>query len=111
MDLVVESYAVTQRRPFCGDLAPSDPLHRAAVPVLSTIAEGVERGSRAEFHRFLSIAKASCAELKTHLHLARRLESIDETTFITIHAKADEVGRILGGLRAKVGSQRATPKR
>ena len=111
MDLVVETYAITRKRSFSRDFALSDQLHRAAISVPSNIAEGFERGTRAEFHRFLSIAKASCAELKTHLHLARRLEYIDDPTFATIQAKADEVARIVGGLRAKVGAKRTPVKR
>ena len=111
MDLVVEIYAATKKRAFSRDFALSDQIHRAAISVPANIAEGFDRATRAEFHRFLSIAKASCAELITHLHLARRLDYLDIQTFTALHAKAAEVSRIVGGLRAKIGAQRVPVKK
>ena len=43
---------------------------RAAVSIASNIAEGRERDSNAEFIRFLNIAKASAAELRTQFYIA-----------------------------------------
>jgi four helix bundle protein len=57
MDLTVDVYALTRRAPFSRDFALVDQSHRAAISVASNIAEGFDRGTRAEFHRFLSIAQ------------------------------------------------------
>ena len=111
MDVVVEVYEVTRKRPFARDYALTDQIHKSAISVPSNIAEGFERGTRAEFHHSLSIAKGSCAEMRTQLHLARRLGYIDGPTATTLLTRAEEVGRIIGGLRVKVASQRKASAR
>ena len=107
MDLAVDAYRMTRKRPLSRDFALTDQMHRAAISVPSNIAEGFDRGTRAEFHRFLSIAKGSCAELKTQIYLADRLEYLDANTTEAMLQQADEVSRIVGGLRTKVAAQRA----
>jgi four helix bundle protein len=73
---------------------------------MAKIAEGFERGGRGEFHQFLSTAKASCAEVRSHLHVALDVGYVDETTFNQLLAKVQEVARIVGGLRSSVATQR-----
>ena len=46
----------------CRDYGLKDQMTRAAVSIASNIAEGAERDSRAEYIRFLHIAKGSAAE-------------------------------------------------
>jgi len=111
MDVAVDVYELTRRRPFSRDFALTDQIRRSVISVPSNIAEGFERGTRAEFHHFLSIAKGSCAEMRTQLHLAQRLGYIDEPTAKATLGRAEEVGRIIGGLRMKVAAQRRTPKK
>jgi four helix bundle protein len=73
---------------------------------MSNIAEGFERGSRAEFHQFLSIAKSSCAELRSQLYVALDIGYINQQHFDQLLADAEEVARIVGGLRVAVERQR-----
>ena len=73
---------------------------------MANIAEGFERGSRREFHQFLSTAKASCAEVRSHLYIALDMDYIDNQRFQAVHSLAEEVSRIVGGLRASVAKQR-----
>ena len=106
MDVAVDVYEASRKRPFSRDFALSDQIHKSVISVPSNIAEGFERGTKAEFHHFLSIAKGSCAEMRTQLHLARRLGYLDDATASTLLDRAEEVGRIIGGLRMKVAAQR-----
>ena len=55
------------------DYGLKDQMQRAAVSIASNIAEGSDRGSTAEFIRFLRYSKASCAELRTQLYIAQRI--------------------------------------
>jgi four helix bundle protein len=63
-------YDVTRQGPFSRDFGLSRQIQRAAVSIMSNIAEGFERNNPGEFHQFLSIAKGSCAELRSQLYVA-----------------------------------------
>lgn len=95
-------YQLTTDGNFARDFGFRDQIRRAAVSVMSNIAEGFERGSRADFHRFLVIAKASCGEVRSQLYLAKDIGYMDESSFNQAMALADEVSRIIGGLRRSV---------
>ena len=106
MDLAVAIYEVTGKRPFSRDFALMDQIRRAAISVPANVAEGFDRGSRAEFHRFLSIAKGSCAELRSHIHLAKRLGYLALPAAAALIDGSEELSRIIGALRAKVATHR-----
>jgi len=99
-------YQAARQADFAKDFGLSGQIQRAAVSIMSNIAEGFERGSRGEFHQFLSMAKGSCAEVRSLLYVALDVGYIDESRFEQLLASAEEVGRITGGLRASVAKQR-----
>ena len=104
--LTASIYRVTKKGEFSRDFGLKDQIRRAAVSVMSNIAEGFERGRPAEFHQFLSIAKGSCAELRSQLFVALDADYLVASDFETLMANAEEVGRIVGGLRAGVQRKR-----
>jgi four helix bundle protein len=57
--LVRDVYRVSKGGTFAKDFGLCGQIQRAAVSVMSNIAEGFERRSRVDFHRFLVTAKAS----------------------------------------------------
>ncbi len=71
--LAVEIYQLTEKEAIARDWDLKDQLRRSAVSIPSNIAEGYERNSRAEFKRFLMIAKGSCGELRTQLYIAKAI--------------------------------------
>jgi len=80
-DLAREIYQITRQGAFAKDFGLSGQIQRAAVSVMSNIAEGFERGSRGEFHQFLSVAKASCAEVRSQLYVAFDVSHLTQTSF------------------------------
>ena len=104
--LTKEVYQISRRAEFARDFGLSGQIQRASVSIMSNIAEGFERGGRGEFHQFLSVAKASCAEARSLLYVALDVEYINKAEFKEIMDRAEEVGRIVGGLRASVDKQR-----
>ena len=100
--LAKEVYAVTHAGKFLKDFGLSSQIQRAAVSVMSNIAEGFERGSKADFHRFIIIAKASCAEVRSQLYIAYEIYYLDKSKFNQLIEQAEEVSRILGGLKTSL---------
>jgi four helix bundle protein len=100
-------YEITQRGKFVRDYGLSSQLQRASVSIMSNIAEGYERGNPGDFYRFLCIAKASCAEVRSQLYLALDIDYIDQVEFNDLMRRAEEVGRVVGGLRTSVERQRS----
>ena len=85
---------------------PKDQIRRASSSIMANIAEGFERGGHSESEHFLSIAKASCAELRSHLHIALDAGHLKEPEFNQLLAEAAEVGQIIGGLRVSIQNRR-----
>jgi four helix bundle protein len=73
---------------------------------MSNVAEGFERNRLNDFHQFLSTAKSSCAEVRSHLYVAFNVQYLNEARFSQLLSQAEEVGRIVGGLRASVDRKR-----
>lgn len=105
-ELTRDIYQITRQGVFAKDFGLSGQIQRAAVSIMSNIAEGFERGGRGEFHQFLSTAKASCAEVRSQLYVAFDIGYLDQSKFNQLLTQAEEVGRIIGGLRASVSKQR-----
>lgn len=95
-------YAWSKEGAIAKDFGLRDQIRRSAVSVMANIAEGFERNRPAEFHQFLSTAKASCAETRSHLYVALDAGYIEQADFDSLMALAEETGRIVGGLRASL---------
>lgn len=71
-------YRLTQDVKFAKDYALRDQIRRAAVSVMSNIAEGFERGDNQEFIQFLYVAKGSCGEVRSQLYAAMDQNYLDQ---------------------------------
>jgi four helix bundle protein len=106
-ELTKEIYEISRQEPFNKDFGLSNQIQRAPVSIMANLAEGFERGKRTEFHQFISIAKSSCAEVRSHLYVALDARYLISHQFDLTMAKAKELSLILGGLRVAVAKQRA----
>lgn len=74
-------------------------MRRSIVSVSSNIAEGSSRSSKADFGRFVEIATGSVFELVSQGFIARPQSFLTEEGFRAIYVNAEEIGRMLSGLR------------
>jgi four helix bundle protein len=88
------------------DFALKDQITRAALSIPSNIAEGAERGSDADFTRFLSYSKGSCGELRTqlliHLALSKQLGIEPFTGTQAMIEETRELSKMLGAIIHKL---------
>ena len=111
--LVKTIYEVSKSWP---DRSLQDQIRRAAVSVVSNIAEGFERGSKEEFIYFLYIARGSCGEVRAQLYVALDQSFISPDQFALCFDQADHASRLLAkfiaGYKAKghKGQKFVTPK-
>lgn len=96
MRLAREVYAITSRFPDTERFGLTLQIRRSAVSVPSNIAEGVARGSQAEFKRFLLIARGSLMELDTQLWIAKDLGLVE--VFDEVAQRLERVFRLINGL-------------
>jgi four helix bundle protein len=75
-----------------------DQMRRASLSVVSNIAEGFERGSRAEFGRFLKMAKGSCGEIRAQMLVASDLEYISKRQYEEFCLSSRHIGAGLSKL-------------
>lgn len=104
MTLAATVYRLTRRLPKYEEYRISSQMVRAATSVPANIAEGHGRGTRKDYAKFVSTAKGSLAELETFLLLAADLELAPRDELDAILAQAEEVGRVLTALRARLAS-------
>ncbi len=105
-ELTKAVYEAIRGGAFARDFGLAGQIQRAAVSVMSNIAEGFDRGRLTEFHQFFSTAKASCAEVRSQLYVALDAGYVKAEDFEVLRSRAEEVSRIVAGLRRSIDGQR-----
>jgi len=101
-DLAVRVYEVTKGFPRSEAYGMTSQLRRAAVSVAANIVEGALRETTKDYLNFLHIARGSLAETQYLLHLARRLNFVDEAEFNEVDELSRQTFACLHGLIAAV---------
>ena len=91
-------YQISSGGAFAKDFALVDQIRRAAISIMSNIAEGFERNGDREFVQFLTISKDSCGEVRAQLYVALDQKYVDASKFAEIEGKLVETSRMLSGL-------------
>ena len=91
----------------CRDHGFTNQVQRAAISVMSNIAEGFDRGSNKEFIQFLIISRGSVAEVKSLLYAGCDIGYLDESTLHKFLSRCNKITSLLDGfLRFLKGSSR-----
>jgi four helix bundle protein len=99
IDFVDLLYKETQSFPSEERFGLTNQLRRAAISISSNIAEGSSRSSKTDFARFTEIAAGSVFETVSQAFIARRQNFFTEEQFREIYANAEQLSRMLSGLR------------
>lgn len=97
-------FAATERFPSIDRYGLAAQMRRSAVSVASNIAEGAARSSRAEYIRFVTIARGSLSELETQICICAELKLMDKQN--DLETLASEIGRMLTGLVRRLKEHR-----
>ena len=93
LELTRVIYQHSNKGRFARDFGLRDQMRRAAVSVLSNIAEGFESHTRPLFIEYLSRAKASCGEFRAQCYVAFDAGYIEQADFVQICALAEKCSR------------------
>ncbi len=96
--LTCEINRITAVPPFARDFGLKNQIKNASVSVMSNIAEGFESGSLKSFVRYLHIAKASLAEVRSQLYVALDAKFIQQDTHGELIRRTEELSRMLRAL-------------
>ena len=101
VDFADQIYSATQPFPADERFGLTNQLRRAGNSIASNIAEGSARNDP-DFGRFLGYAAGSLYEVVTQIHIARRRRFLDEEVFARLYADAEEISRMITGLRGSL---------
>ncbi|HEX6268778.1 MAG TPA: four helix bundle protein [Anaerolineales bacterium] len=103
--LVKMIYKLTGSGILARDFGLRDQLQRAAVSSMTNIAEGFDCESKAEFARFLGIARRSAVEVQSLLYAAFDSEYINEIQLKEHYEQARKTKALIGGFKHSLKKQ------
>jgi four helix bundle protein len=95
--LTADIYKITRNFPTIENYGLSQQIRRAAVSVMSNIAEGFERSTDKDYANFLSMARGSVAEIQNDLYIALDLKYIDKADFNNLYSFTKKILKQLSG--------------
>ena len=102
-------YDLPLRKQFARDFGLKDQIRRAAVSVMSNIAEGFNSRTQGLFIELLGRARASAAEVQSQLYVALDQRYITASEFDAAYDCADQASRQLYRLLQHLDSTRNRP--
>jgi len=86
-------YKLTDQDAFAKNYGLKDQIRRAAVSIMSNIAEGFESRTNTQFINYLSHAKGSSGEARSQLYVAADLNYISQEQFAEAYELVDKASR------------------
>src|SRR5438270_11299570 len=105
IDIADLVYNYTRNFPADERFGLTNQMRRAAISISSNIAEGTSRMSQPDFGRFIEIATGSVFEVISQAFIGHRQGLLNEAKFRALYASAEEVGRMLSGLRKSLAAK------
>jgi four helix bundle protein len=99
--------SIKSSKAFQLDYRLRDQSTGAAISIMNNISEGWASQSNAEFIRFLTYSRRSCAEVQNCFYVAIDQEYITENILREVHNQATKVIMIIDGLLRYLRSQRS----
>jgi four helix bundle protein len=92
-ELTTLIYKRSDQGQFARDFGLRDQIRRAAVSIMSNIAEGLESRTDMQFVNYLGHARASAGEVRSQLYIALDLKYISQEEFKESYELADKTAR------------------
>ena len=105
VDFIEEIYRLTRSFPKEEQFGMVTQMRRAAVSVSANIAEGSSRATSRDYLNFISQARGSLREVESLVLVSKRLHFATAEECVRSTDLADEISRILSGLRAAIAKK------
>ena len=109
-ELTLRVYRATDDSPGAPYPHLATQLRRASTAIAASIAEGTAIDAQRKLGRYVESAISYVAELQYYIRLAADLGALSVHDRATLEARADEVVRMLAGLRRKVRQRNGRPE-
>ena len=109
--LVRDIYRITAGGGYARDFGLREQTRRAAVSVMSNIAEGYERDGNKELIQFLALAKGSCGEDRSQLYVAADQGYLSPEESERQGRSAAHISRMISGFMRYLRSSELTRKK
>lgn len=96
-ELTCAIYECSSDGRFAKDYGLRNQSRGATISIIANIAEGFDRGGKAEFMQFLSIAKGSADEVRAQLYVALDQDYLSQEKFEELQTLVESTERLLGG--------------
>ncbi|MGJ3244234.1 MAG: four helix bundle protein [Opitutales bacterium] len=97
-DVCKTVYHLTDRAELEQDWVLRDQMRRAAISIMSNIAEGFGRHSNKEFIQFLTVARGSAEELESQTYLLEDLYALSKDDLDPLFNRLGDTVRLINGL-------------
>lgn len=94
-ELAGKVYKLSGSGNFGKDFGLRDQIRRAAVSIMTNIAEGFARRTNAEFANFLNYSHGSAAEVQSLLYVAHDQQYIGPETFSAVYHDCEEISKMV----------------